>query len=66
MSKVSKSLGIPEPTLSQWKNSDWWVSVTNEVQTEKQEVIVAGLGRIAVKAIAETEDRLDHPRDIVQ
>jgi hypothetical protein len=60
MSKVSKSLGIPEPTLSQWKNSDWWVSLTVEVQTEKQDEIAAGLSRIAKKALSETEDRLEN------
>jgi hypothetical protein len=60
MSKVSRSLGIAETTLSLWKKSDWWESLTDEVRTEKQDIILAGLSRIAEKAISETEDRLDN------
>ena len=36
------------------------MSLTVEVQKEKQDLILAGLSRIAEKAISETEDRLEN------
>ncbi len=58
--KVSRSLDIPATTLYDWRNSEWWESVSIEVRSEKQDEIVAGLGRIVDKAISETEDRLEN------
>ena len=60
MSKVSKSTGIPEPTLSKWKNSDWWVSLRVEVETEKEEHILAQHTAIVEKVGEEIQDRLDN------
>ena len=58
--KVSRSLNIPATTLYDWRESEWWESVSIEVRSEKEDEIVAGLGRIAEKAISETEDRLEN------
>ena len=37
MKKVAKSTGIPETTLSGWKQSEWWDGLVVEVRTEKGE-----------------------------
>jgi len=58
--RVAKSMDIPRQTLSAWKRTDWWEPLLSEVQQEKNDQIVAGLGRIAEKAILETEDRLEN------
>ena len=35
MSLVSKDTGIPEPTLSGWKKSEWWDDLITEVRSAK-------------------------------
>ena len=57
---VSRSLDIPEPTLCEWRKSDWWVELTEEFRSEKKEQIEAEFTRIIEKANAETIDRLEN------
>ncbi len=60
MQQVSRSLRIPPSTLYDWCKSDWWEPLCVAVRDEKEDEIVAGLGRIVEKAIRETEDRLEN------
>lgn len=60
MSHVSRNLNIPEPALCQWKQSDWWESLSKEVQTPKEEHILAQYTEITTKAGEVVMDRLEN------
>jgi hypothetical protein len=60
MSKVSKSTGIPETTLSSWKRSDWWVGQVAEFRTQIEEAILSNNLKIATRAGEEIIDRIDN------
>ena len=57
---VSRSLDIPEPTLCDWRKSDWWDELTEEFRIQKKDQIEAELTQIIEKANAETIDRLEN------
>ena len=57
---VSRSLNIPEPTLCDWRKTDWWVELTEEFRSEKKDQIEAAFTQIIEKANAETIDRLEN------
>lgn len=57
---VSRSLDIPEPTLCDWRKSDWWVELSEEFRTQKKDQIEAELTQIIEKANQETIDRLEN------
>ena len=61
LTKVSKSMGIPRQTLSEWKRSaDWWERVYGEIQHEKEQHILAQHTAIVTKVGEEIQDRLEH------
>ena len=60
MVRVSKVLNIPRPTLQGWKESDWWVELTDVLRTEKDDHIEAQLSKIVDLANKETIDRLEN------
>jgi len=61
MTKVSKTTGIPETTLSYWKNkSGWWDEVVVEVRSEINEQILSQNMKIATKAGERVLDSLEN------
>ena len=64
MKKVAKSTGIPETTLSDWKQSEWWDGLVGEVRTEKDAEIQAQFSKIIEKSCEETLDRLENGDEV--
>lgn len=60
LTKTAKACGIPLTTLYDWKQSDWWPLLTEQVRSEKEHEFQAGFSRIVASAIGEIEDRLQH------
>ena len=61
MTKVSAVTGIPDTTLSLWKNkSDWWDSEVAAVRSEINEHILASNLNIATKAAERVLDSLEN------
>ena len=61
MSKVSKLTGIPEQTLSTWKNdTSWWGELVVEARSEINEHILAQNLEIATKAGERVLDSLEN------
>ena len=61
MNKVAEQVGIPERTLSSWKNeTEWWGEIAISVRQETTEKIQANIDNIIDSALRETQDRLDH------
>jgi len=58
MSAVSRETGIAESTLCEWKKSDWWDVVAEEVRSEIGDRILAQNMEIASKAAAVALDNL--------
>jgi len=61
---VSRSLDIPETTLSAWRITDWWECLTAEFRSQKKDQIEAELSTIIEKAHKETIDRLDNGDEV--
>jgi hypothetical protein len=57
---VSRSLDIPEPTLCDWRKTDWWDELAEEVRIQKKDQIEGELTQIVEKANRETIDRLEN------
>lgn len=61
MSKVSDLMGIPETTLSSWKNNtDWWYELTTEVRSEIEDRLLAQNLQIATRAGQVALDSLEN------
>ena len=61
MTKVSDATGIPDTTLSLWKNkSDWWDDEVAAVRNETNEIILAQNLQIATKAGERVLHSLEH------
>jgi len=60
MSKVSRVTGIPQPTLSNWKQQGWWEGALVEVRSQTEEVILSNNLKIAVRSGEEILDRIDN------
>ena len=60
MTKVAKSTGIPETTLSDWKQSEWWDGLVGEVRTEKGEELDANLTKLIDSSFEQAQDRVDN------
>ena len=41
LSSIVKDTGIPQQTLSSWKQTDWWDSLVSEVRSAKQDEHIA-------------------------
>ena len=59
MSHVSRALDIPEPTLCEWKRSDWWLALTEEVRSEKSDEHIARYQSLTTKALEAADDGID-------
>lgn len=60
LTKTSKACGIPLTTLFDWKQSEWWPELSEQIRSEKEHEFQAGFSRIVQAAISEIEDRLQH------
>ena len=60
LTKTAKACGIPLTTLYDWKQSEWWPELSEQVRIEKEAEFQAGFSRIVSSAIGEIEDRLEH------
>lgn len=57
---VSTALEIPYRTLMQWRQSEWWKKLTEEIKAEGRVELSARMRKIASRALDITEDRLDN------
>lgn len=64
-SKASNITGIPETTLRYWSKQDWWGEAVLRVDKADSDELKSTFTRIAKKATAELEDRLEHGDEIV-
>ena len=59
LSKVSRAMDIPETTLQDWKQSDWWAALTVEVRAEKSDEHIARYHLLTTKALDKAEKGID-------
>ena len=60
VSRTSEATGIPKTTIRDWRNTDWWGPLNDEVRAEKEHEFQAGFSRIVESAIGQVEDRLQN------
>ena len=60
LTKTAKACQIPLTTLYDWKQSEWWPTLTEQIRSEKESEFQAGFSRIVESAIGQIEDRLEH------
>ena len=60
VSRTSEATGIPKTTIRDWRNTEWWVQLSEEVRAEKEHEFQAGFSRIVESAIGQVEDRLQN------
>ena len=60
LSKTSESTGIPERTLYDWKETDWWVSQVNEVRELNKDLFDAKLEQLALRGFESMLERIEH------
>ncbi len=58
VSKASKTTGISKTTIRDWRKTEWWGPLSDEVRAEKEHEFQAGFTRIVESAIGQVEDRL--------
>ena len=64
--KVSEMIGIPQTTISLWRNhTDWWDDLVAQIRNEKQDEHIAKYTGLVDKALAQCESTLDKasPKD---
>ena len=57
---VANSLGIPHTTILDWKNKEWWHTLTVQLRGQTEDRITSELDQIIERAHRETLDRLDN------
>ena len=57
---TAASLDIPFPTVRQWRYSEWWKELVDDLRSEDSIKLSSKLSRIASKALDLTEDRLEN------
>lgn len=55
---TSRVLNIPEMTLREWKQKDWWKEMADDLKTQETLQLSARLKRIIESTLSVTEDRL--------
>ena len=60
LAHVSRTLGIPETTLGDWKHSDWWHTQTVVRRALTEDRILSEVDKIIELANRETIDRLEN------
>ena len=46
LSKIEQQQGIPQQTLSDWKQTEWWVEIVSEVRLQKEGELDAKLTKL--------------------
>jgi len=62
---VSELTGVSYETLNNWKKTDWWINLENELRFEEELKLTAKLKRLTEKALDIMEDRLENGQTIV-
>lgn len=57
---TAAALSIPHPTLRQWRYSDWWRELVEELKSEENIQLNNRLKKIAEKSMEVVEDRLEN------
>lgn len=55
---TSQALGIPLPTLKQWRQKEWWKDVENDLRTQTDLQLSARLRNIVNRSYDVIEDRM--------
>lgn len=66
---VANYTGISDRTLYDWRQSDWWDVVLQEVRDQKEDYFDAMYSEIAGKAAAKALEQIDHcdkPLDLIK
>jgi hypothetical protein len=58
LSVVSRNTGIPLNTLKDWRATDWWQEMEQEVRSASRAKLTGSIGKVIEKAFVELEDRL--------
>lgn len=65
LARVEKETGIPDSTLCQWKQSEWWDEVFQQAQTLIEDRFRADCNKIVEKATETTLDRMENGDTVV-
>jgi len=57
---TSRLLSIPEVTLRQWKTTEWWKNVVDDIKQQENMEMSARLRKIVDASLTAVEDRLVH------
>ncbi len=57
---TSRMLGIPASTLCEWRQTEWWEAVSDEVRSQHEDRFRAGFAAILDRAQLAVLDRLEH------
>ena len=60
LSKIEQEQGIPQQTLSDWKQTEWWVEIVSEVRLEKEGELDAKLTRLIDNSYDHALDELEN------
>ena len=60
VTEVAKRMGIPRITVQNWKTTDWWDQITDELSRERAFKTSNKMKSIAAKALEVTTDRLEN------
>ena len=60
LSKTSEHTGIPERTLYDWKESEWWLDAVNDLREQNKDLIDAQLEQLAIKGFQAMAERIEH------
>ena len=58
LAQVERKLGIPDSTLCEWKQTEWWDALTGEIRSEKTNEHRAQYSQLVDEAIAVTRLKL--------
>lgn len=57
---VSKETGVPFDTINNWRKTDWWQQLMNEVRKTKREELSGKMNTAVDKALEIVQDRLEY------
>ena len=57
---VSEQVGIPYSVLYEWKKSDWWSEMVDQIKRQKKTKTNEHLTKIIETSLEAVQDRLDH------
>ncbi len=59
LSKIEREQGIPQQTLSDWKQTEWWVEIVSEVRSLKEDELDAKLTKMIDASYDHAMDELE-------